>query len=137
MCRDAYKKTKKDITLSWLLLFLLQCTVSNYCFYKLSLAISYIGTRFFYPSRQAWHIITTQSCISLPHECGVSHRTEGMYFCRLDDIQNLSFDDMQFLRNWWYTMLRIDLRNLILLTFYDILLARGEFYEQCFIWSYI
>ena len=32
------KKTKKDFTLSWLFLFLLQCTVSNDCFYKLSLA---------------------------------------------------------------------------------------------------
>jgi len=43
------RKTKKDFTLSWLLLFLLQCTVDIIdCFYKLSLAIPYIGTRFFH-----------------------------------------------------------------------------------------
>lgn len=36
------KKTKKDLALSWLFLFLLQCTVSNDCFYKLSLATPHI-----------------------------------------------------------------------------------------------
>ena len=40
--------TKKEPTLSWLLLFLLQCTVSNYCLYKLSLAIPYIRVRAFF-----------------------------------------------------------------------------------------
>ncbi len=41
------RKTKKDFTLSWLLLFLLQCTVSNDCFYKLSLATPCIVAGYF------------------------------------------------------------------------------------------
>ena len=41
---------------------------------------------FFYPSRQAWHIITTQSCISSPKAYIIT--PSGVYICRLDDIQN-------------------------------------------------
>ena len=42
---------------------------------------------FFYPSRQAWYIITTQSCISSPKAYII---TRSVYLCRLDDIQLLS-----------------------------------------------
>ena len=52
--------------------------------------LSFFEREFFYPSRQAWYIITTQSCISLPHKCGVYHHTFRcvLKICRLDDIQN-------------------------------------------------
>ena len=42
---------------------------------------------FFYPSRQAWYIITTQSCISSPKAYII---TRSVYLCRHDDIQLLS-----------------------------------------------
>ena len=48
---------------------------------------------FFYPSRQAWYIITTQSCISSTRRCRVvSHHTFrcALKICRLDDIQLLT-----------------------------------------------
>ena len=49
--------------------------------------LSFFGTRVFYPSRQAWYIITTQSCISSPKAYII---TRSVYLCRLDDIQLLS-----------------------------------------------
>ena len=51
---------------------------------------------FFYPSRQAWHIITTQSCISSPQAYII---TRSVYFCRLDDIQNFVLMICNSLRN--------------------------------------
>ena len=44
---------------------------------------------FFYPSRQAWYIITRQRVYHQQRQAVVvSHHTAGVYFCRLDDIQN-------------------------------------------------
>ena len=67
------------------------------------------------PSRQVWYIITTQSCISLPHKCGVYHHTFRcvLKICRLDDIQNFVLMICNSPRNWWNTMLRIDLWPLL------------------------
>lgn len=49
MCGCVYKRrTEKDANLSRSLLFLLQCTVSNDCFYKLSLVILCIFRTGFY-----------------------------------------------------------------------------------------
>ena len=76
--------TKKDITLSWLLLFLLQCTVSNYCFYKLSLAISYIDLSDFLskPTGLVYH--HASACISSTrHSRVVSHHTAGVHYVGL------------------------------------------------------
>ncbi len=61
--------TKKEPTLSWLLLFLLQCTVDIIdCFYKLSLAIPHIDLSDFFiqadrlgiSSRVGVYIINTE-----------------------------------------------------------------------------
>lgn len=48
-----------------------------------------IEREFFYPSRQAWYIITQYACISSTRQRRVvSHHTVGVYikFCRLDEV---------------------------------------------------
>ena len=83
--------TKKEPTLSWLLLFLLQCTVSNYCLYKLSLAIPYIDLSDFFIQADRLGISSRVSVYITKggNAALVSHHTIGVYICRLDDIQPL------------------------------------------------
>ena len=94
-CVDSKTKeiTKKESNLSWLLLFLLQCTVDIIdCFYKLSLAIPYINLSDFFiqadrlgiSSRVSVYLINNGKAVI------VYHHTAGVYFCRLDDIQLLA-----------------------------------------------
>ncbi len=47
---------------------------------------------FFYPLRKQWHIITRQRAYHQQRlDVVVSHRTVGVYHCRLDDIQCFAY----------------------------------------------
>ncbi len=69
-------------------------------------------SRFFYPSRQAWYIVTRQRVYHC-RLCGVYHHTVRCVYCncRLDDIPPTA-DDMQFLEELMiYNGYAVDLKR--------------------------
>ena len=63
---------------------------------------------YFLSKSQTWHIITARSVVDIISPLGCISSRNSVHFLRLDDIQNFVLMICNFLRNWWYTRLRLD-----------------------------